>query len=77
MGEIDYKGSPFIGEKVKLRPLELSDLDKWMEITNNYETKAFASTFLLYSKQQIEEWMKSLKDDCFWMFCDQTIVVPA
>ncbi|MFX0103702.1 MAG: GNAT family N-acetyltransferase [Candidatus Hodarchaeota archaeon] len=63
MGEIDYKGSPFIGNKVKLRPLELSDLDRWMQITNNYDTKVYASNFLLYSRKQIEDWIVSLKEE--------------
>nr|MDO8109105.1 GNAT family N-acetyltransferase [Candidatus Sigynarchaeota archaeon] len=59
MVQIEFKGSPFIGEKTALRPVELADLDEIMKWFNTYETRRFLLAFLPYSRAQEEEWIKT------------------
>ncbi len=49
----------YYGTKVKLRGLELSDLDNIMKYWNDLELKYFLSTLLPNSRQEEEEWIKN------------------
>ena len=49
----------FEGEKVRLRAIELSDLDAIMQNWNNLKLRAYLGTFLPYSRQEEEEWIRS------------------
>ncbi len=60
MKEILEKGSPFIGEKVKLRPIEKSDIDKIMEHWNTYESRIFLGTIIPMSSMMEEDWINSV-----------------
>lgn len=57
--QIDYKGSPFIGEKVTLRPVDDGDIDAIMEWWNTYETRRFLLNYIPNSKSQEQEWIKT------------------
>ncbi|HME51519.1 MAG TPA: GNAT family protein [Candidatus Lokiarchaeia archaeon] len=56
--QIEYKGSPFIGERTTLRLVDSNDLDSIMEWWNTYETRRFLLTYIPYSRSQEEEWIK-------------------
>ncbi len=60
---INFKGSPYIGEKVLLRPPELSDLDAIMANWNTYETRRFLNEFIPHSRIQEEKWIKSMIEE--------------
>ncbi len=55
--EIEFK-SPFIGKKVKLRAVEMDDLDDIMEHWNTYEMRIGLGKYIPESRQQREEWIK-------------------
>jgi RimJ/RimL family protein N-acetyltransferase len=57
---ITFKGSPYIGEKVRLRPPEHSDLDAIMTHWNTYETRRFLNEFIPHSRAQEEKWIQSM-----------------
>ena len=54
--------SPFIGEKVYLRAIELSDLDAIMEHWNTYEMRIGLGKFIPQSRAEKEEWIKETHD---------------
>jgi RimJ/RimL family protein N-acetyltransferase len=58
MVEIDYKGSPFVGEKITLRPVDNGDIDAIMEWWNTYETRRYLLNYIPHSRSQEEEWIK-------------------
>jgi len=53
------KKSPYIGEKIKLRALELSDLSSIMEYWNTYEVRIGLGKYIPDSSTQREEWIKA------------------
>ena len=57
MVEINYKGSPFIGEKVTLRLVDHDDIDAIMEYWNTYETRRFLLHFIPYNRSQEKDWI--------------------
>ena len=57
--EIDFK-SPFIGGKVKLRAVEMDDLDDIMEHWNTFEMRIGLGRYIPESRQQREEWIKKV-----------------
>jgi RimJ/RimL family protein N-acetyltransferase len=60
---IEFLGSPFEGEKVRLRPVELGDLDKILAHWNTYETRRFLLYFTPHSRIQEEQWIRSTAED--------------
>ncbi|MCE7738881.1 MAG: GNAT family N-acetyltransferase [Candidatus Heimdallarchaeota archaeon] len=52
--------SPFIGEKVKLRAVEMDDLDDIMQHWNTYEMRISLGRYIPESRQQREEWIKKV-----------------
>ncbi|MBD3187769.1 GNAT family N-acetyltransferase [Candidatus Bathyarchaeota archaeon] len=50
-----------MGESVKIRMLEKSDLDALMAILNHHETRKFLNRNLPFSKIQEQKWLESLK----------------
>jgi RimJ/RimL family protein N-acetyltransferase len=62
MTSIQDKKSPFIGEQVSLRAIELSDVSLMMEHWNTYETRIGLGTFIPDSSQQREEWVKEINE---------------
>ncbi len=60
---INFKGSPYIGEKVLLRPPELSDLDAIMAHWNTYETRRFLNEFTPHSRLQEEKWIRTMSEE--------------
>ncbi|OLS14352.1 MAG: GCN5-like N-acetyltransferase [Promethearchaeota archaeon CR_4] len=61
--DIEFKGSPFIGEKVRLRPFETTDLDAIMQWWNTYETRRFLKSFIPHSRGQEEDWLKNAEEE--------------
>ena len=55
--------SPYIGKKVFLRALELTDLDSIMKHWNTYEMRIGMGRFLPDSRQNREEWIKKIDED--------------
>ncbi|MHA1866354.1 MAG: GNAT family N-acetyltransferase [Candidatus Heimdallarchaeaceae archaeon] len=55
--------SPFIGEKVLLRPVEKSDLKDIMKHWNTYETRQYLGHPIPHSSTQEEEWIQSIYRD--------------
>ncbi|NHJ40296.1 MAG: GNAT family N-acetyltransferase [Asgard group archaeon] len=49
----------FEGEKVRLRSLELSDLDEIMKVWNNLKLRKYLSTPLPFSRNEEEQWIRS------------------
>ncbi|MHA1303489.1 MAG: GNAT family N-acetyltransferase [Candidatus Heimdallarchaeaceae archaeon] len=60
MNEFKFEGSPYIGEKVKLRALEKSDVPKIMQYWNTYETRKFLGNPIPMSSMMEEEWITSV-----------------
>ncbi|MFX0103703.1 MAG: GNAT family N-acetyltransferase, partial [Candidatus Hodarchaeota archaeon] len=58
MGEIKLKGNPYVGEKVRLRPYELSDVESIMEHWNTYKSRRFLGTFTPHSSLQEEDFIR-------------------
>ena len=48
----------FEGEKVRLRAVELEDLDPIMENWNNLKLREFLSMAMPYSREEEKEWIK-------------------
>ncbi|MBY9000471.1 MAG: GNAT family N-acetyltransferase [Candidatus Heimdallarchaeota archaeon] len=59
MSDIYNIQSPFIGDKVKLRALEVSDLDNIMRYFNNYETRVGLGNIIPISYKMEEDWINS------------------
>lgn len=59
MGEITFKGNPFVGETVRLRPYEQSDVEHIMEHWNTYNSRRFLGPFTPHSSLQEEDFIKS------------------
>ncbi len=53
------KKSPYTGEKIKLRALELSDLSSIMEHWNTYAVRIGLGKYIPESSTQREEWIKA------------------
>ena len=62
MTSIQHKKSPFIGEKVLLRAIELTDVPLMMEYWNTYETRIGLGVFIPDSSQRREEWVKEITE---------------
>jgi RimJ/RimL family protein N-acetyltransferase len=60
---IEFLGSPFDGEKVHLRPVEMIDLDKIMAHWNTYETRRYLLYFTPHSRVQEEQWIRSKAEE--------------
>ncbi|MCE7740854.1 MAG: GNAT family N-acetyltransferase [Candidatus Heimdallarchaeota archaeon] len=59
MSDIYHTKSPFIGEKVKLRPLEKEDLDDIMEHWNTYESRIGLGLLIPMSSMMEAEFIES------------------
>jgi len=59
MTDIYQTKSPFEGEKVRLRPLEKSDLDEIMKHWNTYESRVGLGTVIPMSTMMEEEFIQS------------------
>ncbi len=57
------KESPFIGSKVILRSIELSDLDAIMEHWNTYEMRIGMGRYIPHSRTEREEWIKKTHEE--------------
>ncbi|MFW9852670.1 MAG: GNAT family N-acetyltransferase [Candidatus Thorarchaeota archaeon] len=57
-----HKKSPFIGEKVLLRAIELTDVPLMMKHWNTYETRIGLGVFIPDSSLQREEWVKEITE---------------
>ncbi len=57
------KKSPFIGKKVILRAIELSDLDSIMEHWNTFEMRIGMGIYIPNSRHEREEWIKKVDED--------------
>ncbi|MCE7743402.1 MAG: GNAT family N-acetyltransferase [Candidatus Heimdallarchaeota archaeon] len=57
------KESPFMGSKVLLRSLELSDLDSIMEHWNTYEMRIGMGRYIPKSRADREEWIKKTHEE--------------
>jgi len=57
------KSSPFIGEKVKLRELELTDIPSIMQHWNTYETRIGLGRYIPESVKGREEWVKKTHEE--------------
>lgn len=62
MTSIHHKKSPFIGERVSLRAIELTDVPLMMEHWNTYETRIGLGAFIPDSSQQREEWVREVTE---------------
>ncbi len=62
MTSIQHKKSPFIGEKVLLRAIELTDVPLLMKHWNTYETRIGLGAYIPDSSQQREEWVKEITE---------------
>ena len=60
MSDSLFHDSPFIGDKVKLRAFELSDLPDIMKFWNIYEVRIGLGHKIPDSKDQVEEWIKKV-----------------
>lgn len=58
MTDIYSTTSPYIGEKIKLRPLEKNDLDSIMEFWNTYETRIGLDLFIPMSSMMENEFIE-------------------
>jgi len=54
--------SPFFGEKVKLRAVEMSDLSDIMKYWNSYETRVSLGKFVPSSSKEREDWIKKVNE---------------
>jgi len=57
------KLSPYIGEKVYLRALEMSDLDSIMEHWNTYESRIGLGRYIPNSRTDRQEWIRKNVED--------------
>ena len=57
------KESPFIGKKIYLRAIEISDLDAIMEHWNTYEMRIGMGRYIPSSRHEREEWIKKTNED--------------
>ena len=60
MSDSLFHDSPFIGDKVKLRAIELSDLPDIMKFWNIYEVRIGLGHKIPDSQDQVEEWIKKV-----------------
>ncbi|MHA1199813.1 MAG: GNAT family N-acetyltransferase [Candidatus Heimdallarchaeaceae archaeon] len=60
MSDIYNSKSPFLGEKVKLRPLEKDDLDDIMEHWNTYESRIGLGLLIPMSSMMEAEFIESV-----------------
>ena len=60
MSDSLFQDSPFIGDKVSLRAIELDDLSDIMKFWNIYEVRIGLGRFIPESKDQREEWIKKI-----------------
>ena len=51
--------SMYLGELVRLRAIEVDDLDILMEYLNNLETRQFLGSMLPHSRKAEKEWLES------------------
>ena len=58
MADVYRQRSPFEGDIIRLRALELTDLDDIMKYFNTYETRLGLGNILPCSRAQEEEWIK-------------------
>jgi len=56
------KKSPFIGERILLRAIELTDVSQIMKHWNTYETRIGLGVYIPDSSQQREEWVKEITE---------------
>ncbi|MHA1810273.1 MAG: GNAT family N-acetyltransferase [Candidatus Heimdallarchaeaceae archaeon] len=54
--------SPFFGEKVKLRAVEMSDLSDIMNHWNSYETRVSLGKYVPSSSKEREDWIKEVNN---------------
>jgi RimJ/RimL family protein N-acetyltransferase len=54
--------SPFFGDKVKLRAVEMSDLSDIMEHWNSYETRVSLGKYVPSSSKEREDWIKKVDE---------------
>ena len=54
--------SPFCGEKIKLRAVEMSDLSDIMKHWNSYETRVSLGKYVPSSSKEREDWIKKVNE---------------
>ena len=59
MADIYNIRSPFIGDKVKLRALEVTDIDDILKYFNNYQTRIGLGDIIPISYKMEEDWINS------------------